>query len=59
MSFPIEAHLSPMARTAAIVRYFPRKRRNLIGWLIFISLIVLNETRGLYVVAQFLKAWNS
>lgn len=59
MSFPMEAHLSPMSRTATIVRYFPRKRRKLMGWLLFISLILLNEARGAYVVAQFLKAWNS
>ena len=59
MSFPIEAHLSPMARTATIVRYFPRKRRNLLSWVIFISLILLNEARGAYFVAQFLKAWYS
>ena len=54
-----EAHLSPMSRTAAIVRYFPKKRRSLAGWLLFLSIIVLNETRGLYVVAHVLKAWNS
>ena len=48
-----------MSRTAAIVRYFPRKRRNLVGWLIFLSFIVLNEMRGVYVVAEFLNAWHS
>jgi hypothetical protein len=29
------------------------------GWYIFIGFIVLNETRGLYVVAEFLKAYNA
>ena len=48
-----------MSRTAGIVRFFPRKRRNLAGWVLFLGLIALNEVRGVYVVAEFLKAWNS
>jgi hypothetical protein len=58
-TYPIEAHLSPSARTAPIVRFFPRKRRNVLGWIVFFSFIILNEMRGVYVVAQFLKGWYS
>jgi hypothetical protein len=34
------------------------KRRSWWSWGIFLGFIILNETRGLYVVAQFLKAWT-
>jgi hypothetical protein len=47
-----------MNRTQAIVRWVGKPRRKLKGWLIFAGFILLNETRGLYVVAEFLKAYN-
>jgi hypothetical protein len=51
-----EAHLPALKRSAPVVRYLPGKRRSWTGWAIFIGFIVLNETRGLYMVAEFLKA---
>lgn len=51
-----EAHLPPSKRHAPFVRYLPRKRRSLTGWAIFAGFMILNETRGLYMVAEFLKA---
>jgi hypothetical protein len=56
----IEAHLPPERRTVALVRWLRAKPpRSKLGWYIFIGFIVLNETRGLYVVAEFLKAYNA
>ena len=37
----------------------PGKRRSWAGWVVFVGFILLNETRGLYMVAEFLKAYNS
>lgn len=52
-----EAHLSPADRTVGIVHYLrTRKRRSRWGWALFVGFIILNEMRGLYVVAEFLKA---
>jgi hypothetical protein len=51
-----EAHLPVLSRSTALVRYLPGKRRSWTGWAVFIGFIVLNETRGLYMVAEFLKA---
>lgn len=28
------------------------------GWIILIGFIILNETRGVYMAAAFLKAWS-
>jgi hypothetical protein len=51
-----EAHLPVQRRSVPLVRWVPRKRRSWTGWAIFVGFIVLNETRGLYMVAEFLKA---
>lgn len=51
-----EAHLPVLSRSVTFVRYVPGKRKSRMGWVIFIGFIVLNETRGLYMVAEFLKA---
>jgi len=54
-----EAHL-PAFRPRVPVRFIGTvRRRSRWGWVLFFGLIVLNEARGVYVVAQFLKAWNS
>jgi hypothetical protein len=47
-----------MARSVGLVRYVPKPKRSWTGWLIFVGFILLNETRGVYVVAEFLKAYN-
>lgn len=58
MTLASEAHLPPF-RPMVTVRFLgPEKRRSWWSWAIFLGFIVLNETRGLYVVAQFLKAWT-
>lgn len=52
-----EAHLPVQRRTAPLVRWVKTgKRRSLTGWAIFAGFMILNETRGLYMVAEFLKA---
>ena len=58
MRYLSEAHLSPFERSVAFVSYLPKKKRSLMGWAMFAGLILLNEARGLYVVAEFLKAYN-
>ena len=57
MSYASEAHLPPSSRTVGLVRWLRTKpAKSKWGWAIFIGFIVLNETRGLYMVAEFLKA---
>lgn len=59
MTLLSEAHLPPTRRSLGLVRFMPAgKRRSRLGWVIFVGFIILNETRGLYVVAEFLKAWT-
>jgi hypothetical protein len=53
-----EAHLPAEARSVAFVRYLRKPRKSLWGWALFAGMILLNETRGLYVVALFLKAYG-
>ena len=54
-----EAHLTPAGRTMALVRYMPAgKRRSHAGRAIFLGCLLLNELRGLFVVAVVLKAWH-
>ena len=59
MRIASEVHLPIAQRSLPLVRYLPGKRRSWAGWAVFIGFIILNETRGLYVVAQFLKAWTA
>ena len=55
-----EAHLPSAHRGLPLVRWISRRtRRSWAGWLIFVGLIVLNETRGLYVVIHVIKAWQA
>lgn len=43
----------------ALVRYMPAgKRRSHVGRAVFLSCVLLNELRGLFVAAAFLKAWH-
>lgn len=57
MSMVSEAHLPVAHRSIGLVRYVKTgKRRSWTGWAIFAGFIVLNETRGVYMVAEFLKA---
>lgn len=58
MSLICEAHLPRDARTIGFVRYLRKPRRKLMGWVMFLGFIALNETRGVYVVAQFVKGWS-
>ena len=58
MSYACEAHLAPERRTVGLVRYLPKRKRSWMGWAVFVGFILLNEARGLYVVAEFLKAYN-
>ena len=54
-----EAHL-PAFRPRVPVRFIATgKRRSWWSWALFFGLIALNEARGVYVVAEFLKAWTS
>jgi len=55
----MEAHLPPSRRTMALVRWIPGKKRSLTGWILLVGFVVLNETRGVYVAAEFLKALQS
>ena len=60
MAFLSEVHLPVAERSLGLVRYVKSgKRRSRLGWAIFVGFIVLNETRGLYMVAEFLKAFYS
>lgn len=54
-----EAHISAAARAPVLIRYIPKKKRSWLGWWLFLGFIVLNETRGIYVLAEFLKALNT
>lgn len=56
MSYITEAHLPASSRSVGLVRYLPGKRRSWTAWVVFVGFIILNETRGLYMVAEFLKA---
>lgn len=43
----------------ALVRYMPAgKRRSHAGRAVFLGCLLLNELRGLFVVAVVLKAWH-
>lgn len=53
-----EAHLAPADRPCGLIRYLPKRKRSFAGWAVFLGFIVLNETRGLYMVAEFLKAYQ-
>ena len=54
-----EAHLDPGLRSVALVRWLRAgKRRTYWGWALTIAFVVLNELRGVYVVAEFLKTWT-
>jgi hypothetical protein len=58
MSLSSEAHLPIERRSVGLVRYLPsRARRSWRGWALFLGFIVLNETRGTYMAAQFLAAF--
>lgn len=60
VSYLNEAHLPPASRSVGLVRWLRTKPpKSKLGWAIFIGFIILNETRGLYVVAEFLKAYSS
>jgi hypothetical protein len=52
-----EAHLPAASRSVALIQHLPGRRRTWRAWAIFLGLIVLNETRGTYVLAQFLAAF--
>lgn len=52
-----EAHLAPERRSVGFVRYLPQPRRSWSGLAVFAALLILNETRGIYVVVQVVKAW--
>jgi hypothetical protein len=43
----------------ALVRYMPAgKRRSHVGRAVFLGCLLLNELRGLFVVAAVLKVWH-
>lgn len=54
-----EAHLAPLRRNVSLVRYMPAgKRRSHAGRALVLGCLLLNELRGLFVVAAVLKAWH-
>lgn len=57
MTLISETHLPVGQRTLGLVRVFPLKKRKFWGWVGFAAFLILNETRGLVMVAQFLKAY--
>lgn len=50
-----EAHLAPERRSVGFVRYIPKPRKSWTGWLVFLGIFILNETRGAYMVGEILK----
>jgi len=53
-----EAHLAPWKRAQPLVRYMRGGKRHHAGRAIVLGCLLLNELRGLFVVAAVLKAWH-
>lgn len=55
-----EAHLAAAQRSTGLVLWLRSggRKRSPWGWIVFFGLIVLNETRGLYMAIEIFKVWR-